>query len=153
MRGEVSDLRRMTEPLVFRSNVVLRTGAQVAMAVLVVVAGILLALSGPWPDRIVSAGCLLGGAGLAYSLSVRPRLEIDDREVLVVAPIGSKRFPRSEFQSASGGRFLTLHRRAGEDIKVFAVQNANLSLMLKREGRTERVAQQLNDLVRSDGRS
>lgn len=132
----------------FRGNPAARAFGMVAAAALLGVGVVVLVMPNPLPDRLVAAAFALSGAGFVYAMMVRPRLEIDGDEVLVVAPVGSKRFPLTDLQSASGGRFLTLHRRGGEDVKVFAIQNANATLILKREGRTQRVAEQLNDLIR-----
>jgi hypothetical protein len=147
VRAQVPELA-VTTSLRWRCHPALCAVATLTALGMAVAAGVVMAVAVPWPDRLVASGCMLLGSGLAYALSVRPLVEIDDQEVRVVAPVGSTRFPTHELTGASGGRFLTLHRVTGEDVRVFAVQDANVSLLRGRAGRADHAADAVNEWLR-----
>ena len=103
----------------------------------------------PWADRIGATTFLLLGGASAYVFGLRPRLEIDLDRVRIVAPFGTTQFPLDDVRHATGGRVLHLHLRSGAEAKVFAVSNANATLLLHRDGRTEEVADEINQLLES----
>jgi hypothetical protein len=82
-----------------------------------------------------------------YALLLRPRLEIDQDQVRVIAPLGRLQFPLDDVTHASGGNVLRLSLRSGESVRVIAVTNTNVTLLLHRRGRTEHVASEINELL------
>lgn len=75
---------------------------------------------------------------------MRPRLVVDEEHISVVQPVGRITFARDDLVSASAGRFLVLHRRSGEAVRVWSVTNTNVAVALGRPGATGRVADELN---------
>ena len=112
--------------------------------------GILL-LDKPWGNRIGGAAFALLGVGFAYVVGLRPTLELDlARDAgRVVSPLGTTHFVLSDVVEASGGVMLRLQLASGSVLSVFAVTNANPTLVMHRRGRTEEVADQINALLRA----
>lgn len=105
---------------------------------------VLLSSSKPWGNRIGAALVLSAGALFIWLIALRPHLHIEEGVVTVVGPIRTNSFPLADLKMARGGRFLTLVRRDETYVRVWAVQNTNITLFLGSEGRTERVARDLN---------
>lgn len=100
----------------------------------------------PWGNRLGAAAFAWAGVGFAYLVGIRPRLDLDLlRQVgQLRSPLRSREFALLDVAQATGGAMLRLRFVDGDVVRVFAVTNANLTLMMKRRGRTEEVADQIN---------
>jgi hypothetical protein len=104
----------------------------------------------PWGNRLGAAGFASAGVAFAYLVGIYPRLDLDlVRNVgKLRSPIGSREFALLDVAEANGGAMLRLRFVNGDMVRVFAVTNANLTLMMKRRGRTEEVADLINAHLR-----
>lgn len=136
--------------MLFRTNAVVRSVIFVVDLVMGVTAvSLLVFLDRPLLDRAVVFGVLFLSILAANRFVFTPRLEIGCDNIRIVAPLGEVSFPTTELESAEGGRFLVLNRRGYPPIKAYAVSNANLTVLLGRRGRTQRVADEINDFLRA----
>jgi hypothetical protein len=126
---------------------------------LVMIAGCIVAVfvalvssSKPWGNRIGGAAIFLVGVPVVYVMLLRPGLDVDERHVTVRTGAGTTiRFPTADLDHVEGGMLLRLHRRSGQVVSVRAISDTNVTLLLHRSGRTERVAAEINAFLKGQG--
>lgn len=84
---------------------------------------------------------------VAYTVSVRPKLELSHESVRVVGPISQRRYEINQIDSAEGGIRLILHMRDGRDVKVWASQNSRLTEMRGAWGPSDEAAKLINEFL------
>lgn len=82
-----------------------------------------------------------------WLILVRPKLVLDGNTVWVINPVNRECIPLDNISKVEGGRFLRIELGSGDSVTVWAVQNANITVMTKSKGRTHRVATEVNRLI------
>lgn len=130
----------------FGTGAALRTVAWLAALCLAAAAVVLVAFDTrkPWGNRLGGAVFAWLGVVASYVCGIRPGVELCPDEVTVRRFFSSVTFPTSELSHANGSSLLLLHRKDGAALRVVAVATNNVTLMLGRKGRAQRVAQIVN---------
>lgn len=139
-----SDTRR--ECLRYRTSAVLHSGGWLVTIGFGVAALALVGLdtSKPWGNRVGGAAFLWLGALFTYRMAIRPQIEVCRDAIRVRGPWSTVQFPASELVEATGDSLLRLHRKDGSTVNVLAVSTDNVHLVLRRRGRAERIADEIN---------
>jgi hypothetical protein len=91
---------------------------------------------------IAVVGVALSGA-LIFRVYVRPHVDICCDGLTVCNPFGSLQVPWSSVQRIDVDRVLTITLVDGQVVRAWAVQAANITRLLHRESRADRVASEL----------
>jgi Bacterial PH domain len=125
------------------------------LGILIIAVGVAVSLSGasPWWAPVPVLLVCAVGVWLCWKVYGLPQLIADTTSITVVNPFKTYRIPLAGVASVEAGRYLTLHLLSGESIRVWCVQAANISLMLKRESHVDRVASELREWIACYGRN
>ncbi len=138
----------MNDVLAYRVSAGQQLAVRVAIGCFVALGLGLLVVGGvPWGNRIGSAVAALIAAVLLHRFTLHLSLKVTETSVTVTTPVRTFSFPTAELIRASGGRLLTLHLARGATVRVLAVTNTNVTVALRRDGRTEAVAHEINQFL------
>lgn len=141
-------------PLSDRNRVwVNRSYRVIAWAWLAMVAGLGLALvftpGMTWWDSVL-VGLVFAGIGtVGWAVYGAPTLSICDDRVVVRNPFRLIEVPVTSIREVEAGQHLSLHLRNGRVVRVWCIQTANVSLLLRRRSHTDQVAAELREALSS----
>lgn len=102
----------------------------------------------PLNNRLSALVVLGVGVVFLWCLGLRPRVTVGDEAITVVGPASTVTFPRRELvRAVGGGQFLVLERSTGGPVRVWAIQNANITMWFGGGGRSDHVANAVNLLL------